>query len=252
MRFNENVKFGSIFPAGDLPDQKELRHIPQFYRASADYAYRLGGPVVRKFIDALPLDKRFKYLSIDSRVHMLMPGWMPCIGGWHCDDFYRPTNEQPDLQGIVRDEKYSKHHALVIGNVAPTEFISTPFNLEIPKVENGKNLYAAFDKWIESELKSQPYAECKYCGNDAGFLFKPCAGAGDGLHAIHGTYTMKTAFIQSGQTVSFDCFDFHRGTVSKGSGWRLFMRATESNHWEPQNEIRTQTQVYLENFHAGW
>jgi len=225
MRFNENVKFGAELPASVIPDQKEIRHIPQFYRASADYAYRLGGPMVRKFIDSLPLDPRFKYLSIDSRVHMLMPGWMPCIGGWHCDDFYRPAATanvaafspvQPDLEGIVRDDKYSKHHALVIGDMAPTEFITSPFNMEIPTVKPGENLYKLFDDMIEQNTM------------------------------------LASSFIKPGQIVSFDCFDFHRGTVAQSSGWRLFMRATESNHWEPQNEIRTQTQVYLESFHAGW
>jgi hypothetical protein len=232
MRFNENVKFGQILT--DMPAESEIRHIPQFYRASADYAYRLGGPVVRKFIDALPLDSRFKYLSIDSRVHMLMPGWMPCIGGWHCDDFYRPGQVgnvaaggpvQPDLEGIIRDDKYSKHHAFVVGNVAPTEFITTPFNMEIPHINPGENLYKKFDDYINWAIawgSSRNYPD------------------------------IKTAFIKSGQIVSFDCFDFHCGTVATSSGWRLFMRATESNHWEPQNEIRTQTQVYLESFHAGW
>lgn len=239
MRFNENVRFGHIIPASDLPDQSEIRHIPQFYRASADYAYRLGGPMVRKFIDALPLDKRFKYLSIDSRIHMLMPGWMPCIGGWHCDDFYRPaavpnvaafSPVQPDLEGIVRDEKYSKHHALVIGNTAPTEFIVTPFNMDIPSVKPGENLYKLFDDLIEQELDS-------FIDSDQGCVSNS---------------SIETACITPGQIVSFDCFDFHRGTVAQFSGWRMFIRATESNHWEPQNEIRTQTQVYLENFHAGW
>jgi hypothetical protein len=235
MRFNENVKFGTMLPSDCIPDQKEIRHIPQFYRASADYAYRLGGPVVRKFIDLLPLDTRFKYVSIDSRIHMLMPGWMPCIGGWHCDDFYRPqatpnvaafSPVQPDLQGIVRDDKYSKHHALVIGDMAPTEFITTPFNMEIPIIKPHQNLYAVMDKWIEDRMPDI---------SDASYF--PILGS---------------TFIKPGQIVSFDCFDFHRGTVAQSSGWRMFMRATESNHWEPQDEIRTQTQVYLESFHAGW
>lgn len=233
MRFNENVKFGPILT--DLPSQSEIRHIPQFYRASADYAYRLGGPIVRKFIDNLPLDSRFKYLSIDSRIHMLMPGWMPCIGGWHCDDFYRPqatpnvaafSPVQPDLAGIVRDDKYSKHHAFVIGDIAPTEFVVKPFNMEIPQIKEGQNLYKKFDDLINDRIAMET--------------------------ALRGSSSIETGFIKSGQIVSFDCFDFHRGTVSQGSGWRLFMRATESNHWEPQNEIRTQTQVYLESFHAGW
>ena len=222
--------------------------------------------MVRKFIDSLPLDSRFKYLSIDSRVHMLMPGWMPCIGGWHCDDFYRPGQVgnhatggpvQPDLEGIIRDEKYSKHHALVIGDTAPTEFITTPFNLEIPTIKPGENLYKKFDQLIEQELESfiGTY-RCRNCHEEETIFTRACNVNGDGLHRSEtvtvSNSSIKTTFITPGQIVSFDCFDFHRGTVATASGWRLFMRATESNHWEPQNEIRTQTQVYLESFHAGW
>lgn len=258
MRFNEVVNFGQTLTC--LPDQSEIRHIPQFYRASADYAYRLGGPIVRRFIDALPLSKDFKYLSIDSRVHMLMPGWMPCIGGWHCDDFYRPGQPgnvaaggpvQPALERIKEDGKYSMHHAFVIGETAPTEFIVSPFDMAIPEIKEGDNLYAGFDKRIEQVLEDQPFAECKFCG-ESWDLFRECSVAGDGLHSIKEKIGLATTRIKSGQIVSFDCFAFHRGTVAKESGWRIFMRATESNHWEPQNEIRTQTQVYLESFHAGW
>lgn len=232
MRFNEVVNFGQTLTC--LPDQSEIRHIPQFYRASADYAYRLGGPIVRRFIDALPLSKDFKYLSIDSRVHMLMPGWMPCIGGWHCDDFYRPGQPgnvaaggpvQPALERIKEDGKYSMHHAFVIGETAPTEFIVSPFDMKVPETLEGENLYSKFDKTIEDDFKWSREVS---------------------------TYGIETKLITPGQIVSFDCFAFHRGTVAKESGWRIFMRATESNHWAPQNEIRTQTQVYLESFHAGW
>lgn len=219
MLFNNHVKFGNVLAL--KPNQDEIRHIPQFFRASADYAYRLGGEHIRGIIDALPLSPGFKYISIDVRVHMLMPGWLPCIGGWHCDDFYRPTEKQPDLNSIVKDNKYCKHHTIVFGPVAMTEFAVTPITLYVPTDEElkGANLYGFFNKKLNDFIEKKAI-ETKRCTD--------------------------------GQMISFDSFDFHRGMESEGSGWRMFLRATESNHWEPKNEIRTQTQVYLKDFGQGW
>jgi hypothetical protein len=218
--FNRNVAFGPTLSG--MPDQNELRHVPMFYRASASYAYRLGGPFVRKVIDSVPLDPRFRHVSIDSRVHMLMPGWLPCIGGWHCDDFWRPTGKQPDLADIsIDNDNYCRHHTVCVGPVAMTEFCVTPIEMNVYDEVNlpGENIYARYNQEIDVQ-------------------------ANRGM--------VETRKAVSGQLVSFDSFAFHRGTVSEGHGWRLFMRVTESNHWEPKDEIRTQTQVYLQSFEAGW
>ncbi len=220
--FNRYLDFGQVIPAEALPDQSEIRHIPQFFRASAEYAYRLGGPAIRKIIDSVPFTAGYKHISVDVRVHMLMPGWMPCIGGWHCDDFYRPTNGQPDMVGLLAQrDKQSRHTTICVGPVAMTEFITTPFEMDVPTEEElaGENLYGRFTREINQRI-----------------------AAGE----------LRTDRCVSGQLTHFDCFDFHRGMVSEGSGWRMFMRVTESNIWEPKNEIRTQTQVYLQSFEAGW
>lgn len=223
MLFNANVKFQG-YPVAELPTQDEIRHIPQFFRSDADYVYRLGGPFLRKFIGSLPLNKtnRFKYLSIDARVHMLKPSWYPCPTGWHCDDFYRPTGQQPDLNNLVQDGHYSIHHAMFVGPCSRTQFILLPFEQRVPSAEQlgNRNLYDWFNEKIEQrKLDLMLYDD---------------------------------TFASSGELVTFNCFDFHRCTAAERDGWRLFVRATETNHYVPQNEIRTQTQVYLKDLGAGW
>lgn len=227
MRFNDNLHWGKHVP--NHLGQDEIRHQPQLFRASAEYAYRLGGPYMRSFINSLPLSKDFKYISIDSRVHMLMPGWLPCIGGWHCDDFWRPTGKQPDLEGMPD----SRHHTLVLGYTAMTEFISEPFELEVPGESQlqGRNLYGVLGARLNGMLSSIDSDD------------RPRLGAPPFL---------RTTKCESGSVVTFDNRVFHRGTVADKSGWRLFIRATESNHWEPKDEIRTQTQVYLLESEVGW
>lgn len=195
----------------------DVRQLPQFYRASPDWVYRMGGPVYRRILKEAPLtNKEYQYVTVDSRVHMLMPGFLPCIGGWHCDDFYRPTMGQPDLIGLRSNEKYqSLHHAIILGDdVAPTLFAYGA--LEIP------------DSFLKTET-----------------VYKDC-------HREIERQQPRTVEARSGEFLTFDCFTFHRGQMARGHGWRLFVRITESNHYTPKNEIRTQTQVYLQDESAGW
>jgi hypothetical protein len=218
MRFNENF---SIVSNDDkfLTEpmrQVELRQLPQFFRADADIVYRLGGPIYQQFLTSLPLLPDFKYISVDSRIHMLMPDWYPCIPGWHCDDFYRPGNgqfSQPDLEHLPPIQ----HFAMVIGGTAFTVFAGGPWELPAPSaLDTGRNLYAQYHQLIEDNL---------------------------------GRYNRQ---VKSGEIVAFDGLVFHRGTVAEANGWRLFVRLTQSNHWEPKNELRTQTQIYLPAPFNGW
>lgn len=57
---------------------------PMLFQSSIDYAARHGGPITAMCLGAIQIaDSR--PLRIDTKVHMLMPGMFPCIGGWHCD-----------------------------------------------------------------------------------------------------------------------------------------------------------------------
>lgn len=218
MEFNKTVR--QLHQTDTALSQTELSKLPQFYRAGCDFAYRLGGEVYREMFKLPVFISDFRHISIDSRVSMLQPGWFPCIPGWHCDDFYRP-NGQPDLEAIEKGRAPSVHHMMVLGNSSLTEFIS-PIELPAP-AELGQSsdpLYGRYDKLINRRI------EC----------LDECA-----------TFSAK-----EGQLIQFGPLDFHRGTPATKAGWRLFVRITQSNHREPKNEIRTQTQVYLTDVSRGW
>ena len=203
-------------------DELANRDTPQFYRASAEFAYRLGGENIKKILEAIPFDENSKHISIDTRVAMLNPGWFPCIPGWHCDDFHRPTGKQPILTEVL--EKAPQEHFIIqIGDHALTEFVDneaiiTPYVEMQQKAESeSKNLYQLYDAEIER------------------------------------TKTAGSVTITESETLySFTPLDFHRGVKATKKGWRLFFRATQSNHREPKNEIRTQTQIYMDRASLGW
>lgn len=211
--FNRSVEF--LETLDGLPDQDQIRRIPQFFRADADMVYRLGGPFLRQLLAKAPLSRSHRYVSIDTKVHMLMPGWYACIPGWHCDDFYRPTDDQPDLSRIAHG--WSDHVCVVVGPTALPDFVVEPLTLPAPEEmdREGRPLYAVYHERIEA--------------------LRP-----------------RRARPASGQMVKFDCLAFHGGTPADRHTWRLFARITQSDHFAPLNEIRTQTQVYLPHPFEQW
>lgn len=216
MWFNQpqDLTFGPVL---DLqPGQNDIRTLPMFFRADLEMVRRQGGPFLRHALERLPLSGRFKYLSIDTRTHMLMPKWYACIPGWHCDDFHRGPDGQPDLENVAAKAPMM-HHSVVFGNTAFTEYAVEPLDLpaprELPNPED-RPLYSLYHQLIE---KRQPAVRA----------------------------------VQSGEVVTFGPLVFHRGVPATRAAWRYFLRATESDHWHPVNEIRTQTQVYLtDEFHV--
>jgi hypothetical protein len=217
MLFNQadQLQFGPILR--QQPNQNEIRFLPQFFRADADMVWRLGGPFLRHVLDTVPISGRFKYVSIDTRTHLLFPRMYPSIPGWHCDDFYRPTDDQPDLARVM-EKAPSVHHCVVFGNTAFTEYATEPIDLPAP------------------EELSNPDR-------------KPAYGI---YHRLIEERRPRIRAVQSGELVRFSPLVFHRGVAATARGWRYFLRLTESNHWEPLNEIRTQTQVYLTEAFYEW
>ena len=217
MRFNQadQLCFGLVLEK--QPNQNEIRTLPQFFHADDDMVYRMGGTFLRHFLDRVPLTRRFRYISIDTRTHMLMPRMYPCIPGWHCDDFYRHGGRQPDL-GRVLEEAPSVHHSVVFGNTSLTEFVAEPIDLPAPdEIANpdDRPLYSLYHRLIE----------------DLGPAVRQ---------------------VRSGEIVTFGPLAFHRGVQATERGWRHFIRLTESDHFPPANEIRVQTQVYLTDPFYEW
>lgn len=195
-----------------VPDGLDVRKLPQFFRSDADFVRSHNNTFLNQLLDSLPKHPEYKYLSTDSRTHMLFTDVYPNIPGWHCDDFYRTesSRHQPDLDHL-EEKANSIHYMLLIGDASLTEFINE--DLELPSAREllnknlSKPLYYYYDEMIEMQPR-------------------------------------KTVHLKPNHLYSFGPLCFHRGQAATKNGWRYFIRFTFSNHYESRNELRYQTQVY--------
>lgn len=196
--------------------QDIIKNEPMFFNCDVDFCLYNGGPITTAFIAALPLDWKDNGVVIDSRVHMLMPNWYPCIPGWHHDDVARGKNGQPNY----KDMPYRAQHVmgLVNGDICPTKFAIGEFNL--PLIESG-TVYKEWHKAVEKEI---------------------------------GLKTVKEVSAESGRLIQFDWQTFHSGQKAIANGWRWFCRVSRGTDRTKSitNELRRQSQVYLEFPMEGW
>jgi hypothetical protein len=211
---------------GCLPPftQEEVKREPMLFNCSAEAARRLGGPITRAFLDRLPPDYGDPVV-IDTRVHMLMPGWYPCIPGWHHDDVPRTRIDgQPNYQ---LDQDRSEHVTALVGaDVARSKFaLGHGFFRDVPI---GSVVYDAWHREVVGKLRS---------GDLTGWR------------------------APMGRLVLFDDRTWHRGVAARGNGWRWFGRASRYkdhsgariDRRNPRtNEVRSQVQIYMARANAGW
>lgn len=228
------IEFHSSFELlpGLLPDFDPLtiEQEPQFFSATPTYALRKGGPITRAFLDLLPAEWLTSHydLVIDSRVHMLMEGWMPCIPGWHLDDIPRTRKDgQPDhLNPIYRAE----HILALVGDCSRTAFLKGHIELmDVPDGELGigglcpeTSIYGKWHGDIERQMQGPP------------------------------GWAPEVEYAPERRLIHFNDQSFHRGTPATHAGWRWFARVTRGSDRKALNKIRTQTQVYLPTPNAGW
>ena len=167
------------------------------------------------FLDALPADWKESPLRIDSRLHMLMKDWLPCIGGWHHDDVPRDREDgQPDYVNL----RYKTDHCMAIwGDASLTEFAvgKTAF----PDVPLGQKFYKDWHPLVDEKIANGQ---------------------------------MKSVIAPERKLIFFDWQSFHQGKPAKKDGWRFFIRATRGSQEKPHNQIRHQTQVYMKDPNSGW
>lgn len=214
MKFNSTVQNIGSFKSNWTQDQ--IKNEPMLFNCDADHAYVYGGEITRNFLRSLPPAWAWiPDLVVDSRVHMLMPGWYPCIPGMHHDDIPRTTeNGQPNY---INPEYKAEHVlGLVNGDIAPTQFALGEIDLEIP---------------TEGIIYKQWHPKVMQAIEDG---------------------TMKSYSAESGVILQFNSESFHQGTRAVAAGWRWFIRVSRNTHRKPTNEIRKQVQVYLENPMEGW
>lgn len=203
-------------PMGQLPKDIDVRYEPMFFGADLAFAKEKGGPVTQAFISVLPPEWSDNVI-FDSRVHMLMPGWYPCIPGWHHDDVPRRRLDGQPSYTAFDDPPVQHIMALVNGDICPTEFAVG--SVEMPHVPDGKIVYGEWHPMVNLLIKNKLLVKHK---------------------------------IPSNQMISFNAHSFHRGTPAITSGWRWFGRVSQGSTRKVINEIRQQVQIYMSEENAGW
>lgn len=225
-QFNRNrIKIG-YSKAIKQPTMDVLKSTPALWNASLEDALRYGGELTKAAIGAMDLHFDRKYIVVDTKVHMLMPGMCPAIPNWHSDGVPRGSELRPEAKAdpnIFAQEKMSttRFHLLVTGEGCLTEFIRQPVELDVPEEPDTK-LYGMVNEQVREKVAS---------GELEVFTAPTCT------------------------PIEFDWFDIHRGIEATKHEWRYLIRVTETDHMPPQTDlrqiIRTQQQVYVPtNF--GW
>lgn len=219
--FDSDIEILGLFPC-DFP-KEVIKDEPMFFNSDLNFAWKNGGPITRAFLQNVPTPDWADDPVFDSRVHMLMPNWYPCIPGWHHDDVPRSTSTgQPNYD----TPEYKSWHltGLVNAEICPTEFLLG--KIEVPEPDISRVIYEDWDKAITE----------KYCLKD--------------------TISNKSIVYkaESGRYIEFNCDTFHQGTKAVKDGWRWFGRLSKNTDRQKTmtNEIRRQAQVYLEHPKAGW
>lgn len=133
----------------NYPDEL-IKKETMLFSADKNFALKHGGYLTKTFLESIDFDQHD--WIIDSRVHMLMPEWYPCIPGWHHDDIPRHKhNGQPNYDN---PEYKSDHIMMVVGSTSHTEFINC--ETELPEVTNG-TIYRVWDEFIEREYSHNIY-----------------------------------------------------------------------------------------------
>ncbi len=146
---------------------------------------------------------------------MLMPGWFPCIPGWHLDDVPRTL---PDGQPDHFTPAYESDHMMAIwGSASVTSFAVGQIRLTEPAP--GDPIYSVWHAQIERAIQ---------------------------------TGELREVLVPTESLVNFTWQSFHRGNPATKNGWRFFIRASRRTKREHRNEVRTQVQVYLPAVNAGW
>jgi hypothetical protein len=216
MIFNSEMYVRGQFPC--LYPDSVVKNEPMFFNCDLEYAYKHGHDITRQFLDGLPEDWKLDDVVLDSRVHMLMPGWYPCIPGWHHDDVPRST---PTKQPNYADPEYRAEHlmGLVNAQLAPTKFACGRAEVSEPDINT--TIYKKWNDEIEEQVKS---------------------------------FWLSQVSARSGEYIQFDCDSFHTGTKAVGNGWRWFTRLSRNTNRVKfiTNEVRHQVQVYMEDPTQGW
>lgn len=204
-----------------LADRDTIHAEPMLFGASPAFAAEAGGPLTRLVLHALSDELvgasaycrgTGQHLVIDTRSHMLMPGFYPAIPGWHCDAYPRGAyGEQPSLTG---------------GN---------PDNFHFVAFVSDQADGVSRTEFVQSGYKTR----CKF-GDEHVW---------SSVHRQVGALTPKLTQVD-GQILRFWQATLHRASPAHAKGWRWWFRASVF-YKPPENAIRKQVQVYAPEG-LGW
>ncbi len=220
--FNRNpIVFGEKI---EVPSQELIRNTIGLFRASMEDAIKFGGELTRECLQKIKLKNNRKYVLVDVKTHMLMPGFFPAIPGWHVDGTPRLSKSQPDIR-LQETNPDTIYHFLVTGEGCLTEFINEKLLLEVPD-EPTPRLFNEIDAQVNKLITDAP----------------------DG-------YPLDILVSPSCQVLTWDWWTIHRGIAAKKHEWRYLIRVCESDTLEPKTNLRDvlriQQQIYAPlNF--GW
>ena len=204
----------------------DIEREPMVYGGSAHWTNINGGPLTKAILDAIKDTYEFRMLLesqgikgyhpvIDTKSVLLMPGWYPCIPGWHCDGVIRnDRNSQPDTLTISEPIQHYTCYFTGDGEFSPTEFIEDPLVLNV----NPEEVWKSVDLGVKDALSK---------GRVSVFAAKP------------------------GEIVKFNRSTLHRGVLATRRHWRYFFRLS-FYHMPAMNRFRHQVQVYPKDINGGW
>lgn len=211
------------------PDDDEIRMTPALLGADLDTAARYGGDLTRAALGAMNLRGDRRNVIVDTKTHLLMPGFYPGIPGWHSDGVPRGPERNPAGKGApdiaaqeAMDDVAPRFHLLVTGAHCPTRFATERgLILDVPE-EPTPDLYAGISRQMRA------------------------------MDAAGSLATMETA---PSTVYEWDWWHLHTAQAATAHGWRFLIRVTETDHHEPRTDlseiIRTQQQVYVPEV-FGW
>lgn len=220
----------------EQPSEELVRNTLGLFNASIEDAVKYGGELTRAALGAMNLRNDRRYIVVDTKVHMLIPGMSPAIPGWHTDGVPRGLLRDsihhglPDLYA-QEFEHYRPHryHLLVTGSGCLTEFLADPIKLQINR-EPDAQVYNHMSKVVNEHVRI-------YTSYPRGLREEIITTA------------------PSCQVVEFDWWNVHQGVVATKKEWRYLIRVMETDFCEPErdlrNVIRTQQQVYAP-IDFGW
>ena len=227
IKFKPEIKTLGFYEPDKIFDFKQLRDETMFFSCSPEFILNSSfhSPITKNLLSRvvcemvedksidLDLDKN---VVVDTRVNMLMAGQYPSIPGWHCDDVPRGDKySQPDFS--LCDDGTQHFLVLISDTKDPSNCVSgTEF------ITNTRE-YNIDENNVWNSVNEQADLDS----------------------------SKDTRFVREREIVQFGQTAIHRASPAKNNGWRYFFRLSWT-HRKPVNEIRNQTQVYIDIKNTGW